>query len=370
MSFQSMPVARRLMLILVIALLGLIALAAGSLYEQRADMEAGYERSIRGHVEVAHGIVTHYHGLEQSGAMTRDQAQAAAKAALRGLRYEGNEYFWVNDSGPRMLMHPIRPELEGQNLGENRDPNGKFLFREFARVANESGQGVVDYMWPRPGSEAPQPKMSYVKMFKPWDWIVGTGVYVDDIDRTFNASALRFGGIVAVLLVLLVIVAWRVVRSVTRQLGGEPAYAAEVMHRVADGDLRVDVKVDGGADSLLGTLSSMLGKLRHMMGEISHCSQQVAGNSREISEVSRSVSRAAESQTDATSAIAAAIEEMTVSIGQITESAMGAERNSARSAELASQGASKAERAAGEMQPSPARSTRPQERSSICGEAC
>lgn len=91
MSLQSMPVARRLMLILAIALMGLVALAAGSLYERRADMEAGYERSIRGHVEVAHGIVTHYHGLEQSGAMTRDEAQAAAKAALRGLRYEGNE---------------------------------------------------------------------------------------------------------------------------------------------------------------------------------------------------------------------------------------------------------------------------------------
>lgn len=126
--------------------------------------------------------------------------------------------------------------------------------------------------------------------------------------------------------------------------------AADVMHRVADGDLRVDVKVDGGADSLLGTLSLMLGKLRHMMGEISHSSQQVAGNSREISDVSRSVSKASESQTDATAAIAAAIEEMTVSISQITESAMGAERNSARSAELASQGAGKAERAAGEMQ--------------------
>ncbi|OYD53736.1 chemotaxis protein [Thauera propionica] len=350
MSLQSMPVARRLMLILAIALTGLVALAAGSLYAQRADMEAGYERSIRGHVEVAHGIVTHYHGLEQSGAMTRDEAQAAAKAALRGLRYEGNEYFWVNDSLPRMLMHPIRPELEGQDLSGNKDPNGKFLFREFSRVANESGQGVVDYLWPRPGSEAPVPKMSYVKMFKPWDWIVGTGVYVDDIDNEFNAAALRFGGIVTAVLVLLVVVAWRVVRSVTTQLGGEPAYAADVMHRVADGDLRVDVKVDGGADSLLGTLSLMLGKLRHMMGEISHSSQQVAGNSREISDVSRSVSKASESQTDATAAIAAAIEEMTVSISQITESAMGAERNSARSAELASQGAGKAERAAGEMQ--------------------
>ncbi|ENO90199.1 methyl-accepting chemotaxis sensory transducer with Cache sensor [Thauera linaloolentis 47Lol = DSM 12138] len=344
-----MPVAHRLVLVLAIALVGLIVLAADSLYEGRATMEAGYDRAVRGHVEVAHGIVAHFHGLEQSGAMSRDRAQAAAVAALRGLRYEGSEYFWINDSATRIVLHPIRPELEGRNMGEERDADGKYLFREFSRVANESGEGGVDYMWPRPGSDAPQPKMSYVKMFKPWDWIVGTGVYVDDIDREFYASALRFGGIVGGVLVLLTVVAWRVVRSVTTQLGGEPAYAAGIMHRVADGDLRVEVKVAGEADSLLGTLSAMLDKLRNMMGEISQSARQVAGNSHEILEVTRSVSKSSESQTDATAAIAAAVEEMTVSIGQITESAMGAERNSSHSAELADQGAVKAEHAAGEM---------------------
>ena len=92
--------------------------------------------------------------------MSDAEAQQRAMETLRPLRYSGNEYFWVNDMAPRMLMHPIRPELEGQDLSGNKDPNGKFLFREFSRVANESGQGVVDYMWPRPGSEAPQPKMS------------------------------------------------------------------------------------------------------------------------------------------------------------------------------------------------------------------
>jgi methyl-accepting chemotaxis protein len=350
MSLKSMPVVRRLMLLLALALAGLIILAADALYEGRNAMERGHDRAIRGHTEIAHGIVTHFHGLERAGAMSREQAQAAAKAALSGLRYEGSEYFWVNDSATVVIVHPIRPELEGKSMCDQRDAAGKYVFREFARVANTDGEGSVDYLWPRPGETEPQPKMSYVKMFKPWDWIVGTGVYIDDIDREFDALALRFGGIVAIVLALLVFVAWRVGRSLTSQLGGEPAYATGIMHRAEEGELSVEVKVAGEADSLLGTLSSMLAKLRRMMGEIGHSARQVAGNSHEILEVSRAVSKASESQTGATAAIAAAIEEMTVSIGQITESALGAERNSAHSATLADQGAAQAEHAGSEMQ--------------------
>ncbi|WP_068639630.1 methyl-accepting chemotaxis protein [Thauera butanivorans] len=350
MSFKSIPVARRLMLVLAIALVGLVVLVLDALYEERAALEAGYQRSVKGAVELAHGIVVHFHGLEQSQAMSRDQAQRAAKAALKELRYEGNEYFWVNDSATVVVIHPIRPEMEGKSMSEQRDAAGKYMFREFVRVATESGEGAVDYLWPRPGSDVPQPKVSYVKMFKPWDWIVGTGVYVDDIDDAFNAAMLRIGSIAAAVLALLVVVSWRVVHSVTDQLGGEPAYASEIMRKASGGDLCVDVAVKGGGDSLLGSLSSMLGRLRHMMGEITQSARQVADRSHEISEVSRAVSKASESQTDATASIAAAIEEMTVSIGQITENAMGAERNSAHSAELANQGAAKAERAAGEME--------------------
>ncbi|MFT3758854.1 methyl-accepting chemotaxis protein [Thauera sp.] len=350
MSLKSMPVARRLMLVLAIALAGLIVLAGDALLEGRRATQAGYDRAIRGHVEVAHGLIAHFHGLELSGAMSREQAQAAAKAALKALRYGGNEYFWLNDSTPRIVMHPIRPELEGKDMGAETDPKGKHLFREFARVANAQGEGSVNYWWPRPGEAEPQPKLSYVKMFEPWDWIVGTGVYVDDVDHEFNALALRFGSIVVAVLVVLVLVAWRVGRSLTSQLGGEPAYASGIMQRAEEGDLSIEVKVAGGSDSLLGCLSSMLDKLRRMMGEVGHSARQVAGNSHEILEVSRSVSKASESQSDATAAIAAAIEEMTVSIGQITENALGAERNSTHSADLAGQGAAKAEHARGEMQ--------------------
>ena len=84
--------------------------------------------------------------------------------------------------GPVMVMHPYKPELDGQDLSDVQDPNGKKLFVEFVKVCRENGQGFVNYHWPKYGAEQPQPKLSYVKLFPKWNWVLGTGIYIDDID--------------------------------------------------------------------------------------------------------------------------------------------------------------------------------------------
>jgi len=349
MRLGSLTVVQRVSLLVVVAMAGLALLTAVALRDAHRHMTEGYERNVRSQVEVAHGLIAHFHALERSGAMSRANAQEAAKAALRGLRYQGNEYFWVNDSGPVMLMHPIRPDLEGTDLSQNRDPQGKYLFREFVRVARADGAGFVDYLWPRPGSDTPQPKLSYVKMFAEWDWIVGTGVYVDDIDTAIRGAATGFGIFVLAVLVVLGLISWWVVRGVVRALGGEPAYANEVMRQAAAGQLDVRVANRAGADSLLGTLSAMLGQLRAMVGEIGQGSGRLTDTVRDISEVARVVSKASAVQTDSTAAIAAAVEEMTVSVEHISDGARHAEENSAATSELAHEGAARAERVVTEM---------------------
>jgi methyl-accepting chemotaxis protein len=108
---------------------------------------------------------------------------------VKALRFgpENKDYFWINDLHPRMVMHPYKPEMDGQDLSDNKDPNGKKLFVEFARVGKESGEGFVDYLWPKYGADKPQPKLSFVKLYKEWGWVVGTGLYIDDIDAQVNA---------------------------------------------------------------------------------------------------------------------------------------------------------------------------------------
>ena len=123
---------------------------------------------------------------EEYDASVRDHsadglAQKNAAARISKLRYGNNDYFWINDLAPRMIMHPAKPELNGQDLADIKDPNGKHLFVEFANVVKSKGAGFVEYQWPKPGKDAPQPKLSYVMGFEPWGWVIGTGVYIDDL---------------------------------------------------------------------------------------------------------------------------------------------------------------------------------------------
>ena len=117
--------------------------------------------------------------------------QTKAKEAMKKIRFGSDGYFWINDFTPRMVMHPTNPALDGKELSQAKDPNGKFLFNEFVKVATNEGKGVVDYMWPKPGFEKPQPKISYVEAFKEWGWIIGTGVYVDDINALLAKEKIK-----------------------------------------------------------------------------------------------------------------------------------------------------------------------------------
>ena len=121
-------------------------------------------------------------GVYMEVAETRLQANSAA--IIENLRYgpEMKDYFWINDMNPTMIMHPYKPQLNGNDLSQSKDPNGKKLFVEMVKTCRKNGEGFVDYFWPKYGADQPQPKVSYVKLFKQWNWIVGTGMYIDDID--------------------------------------------------------------------------------------------------------------------------------------------------------------------------------------------
>ncbi|MBU1274040.1 MAG: cache domain-containing protein [Proteobacteria bacterium] len=152
---------------------------------ENAFMERKREM-IRELTQSAWDVLAYYQAQEKAGLMSRAQAQAQAKAQLRAMRYgsEGKDYFWVNDLEPRMVMHPYRPDLEGKNVAGFRDPHGKRLFSEVVRVVKNSGQGYVDYMWQWKDDPAHVvPKVSFVKEFAPWGWVVGTGIYVEDVSQ-------------------------------------------------------------------------------------------------------------------------------------------------------------------------------------------
>ena len=165
---------------------------------------------IRELTQSAWDVSAYYHAQEEKGLITREQAQHKAKQQLRAMRYgsEGKDYFWVNDLEPRMVMHPYRPDLEGKNVAGFSDPHGKRLFSEVVRVVkDQGGQGYVDYMWQWKDDPAHVvPKVSFVKEFAPWGWVVGTGIYVQDVAQQMAVitnrltwASLGIVGIVAVI---------------------------------------------------------------------------------------------------------------------------------------------------------------------------
>ncbi|OFZ54429.1 MAG: hypothetical protein A2428_02875 [Bdellovibrionales bacterium RIFOXYC1_FULL_54_43] len=147
--------------------------------ESRISQSKGESTQIA--VETVFNILELYQQKAASGALTQAEAQKQSLELIKNLRYHEKEYFWINDLQPKMVMHPYKPEMVGQDLTDYKDPTGKTFFVEMVKVARENGAGFVEYMWPKQNGNDPIPKISYIKLFKPWNWIVGNGVYVEDI---------------------------------------------------------------------------------------------------------------------------------------------------------------------------------------------
>lgn len=135
-----------------------------------------YEDCLKNHIRLAHGIMAAAHDMKD---LPENERRLLAIKTIETLRYNESDYFWINDISPTMIMHPYNTELEGQNISQLVDSTGKRMFVEMIKVCRGKGEGTVDYLWPKPGTEKPVPKLSYVKLFRPWNWIIGTGVYLE-----------------------------------------------------------------------------------------------------------------------------------------------------------------------------------------------
>jgi methyl-accepting chemotaxis protein len=261
----------KLVLIVGISLLGMIALAPVALSTLRTQMIADRQAKTQHMVDVGYGILAHYQKLESEGKLSREQAQAGAMAEIKSLRYDKVEYFWINDMTPKMVMHPIKPELDGKDLSGMKDPAGNALFMGFVDVVNKHGAGFYGYLWPKPGFDQPVGKISYVKGFAPWGWIIGTGIYLDDVDAAFRQNAMTFAYICLAVLVVVLGASFLIGRSVTRPLTGITA----LTERLAAGDSAFDVPYTDRRDEV-GGLAKALAVFKDNASAVSrmHAEQQ------------------------------------------------------------------------------------------------
>ncbi len=347
-ALSSLRVATRMQMLIGLTLLGLLVLCLTALFQLKGSMLEDRKQKTRDLVDVAVGIVKHHHQLAASGKLSEEEAKNAVRDSLRGLRYGKDDYYFGFDTSGVYFLHGGNPPMEGKSGIDLKDTNGKYLIRELIAAA-QAGGGFVDYWFPRAGQQKAEPKLAYTTLFTPWNWVIGTGIYIDDVDVEYRQSAFLLGGISLALLILLSLVGWQVSASILRQLGGEPQMAADVMQRVADGDLTATVN-SAPSGSLLHTLGGMVASLRQMVTEINDDANRLVSNAEGIATASEEVAKAAEQQADATSAMAAAIEQLTVSSNHISESAGETSVDSSAAVELSGQGAQRVQQASQAIQ--------------------
>jgi methyl-accepting chemotaxis protein len=272
-------------------------------------------------VEAAHSIMTDAHARTIKGELSSEQAKQQARVTIKSLRYDGDNYFWINDMQARIVMHPIKPELDGKDLSDFEDPNGKKLFSEFVAMVKQNGEGMVPYLWPKPGLDDPVEKFSYVKGFKPWGWIVGSGIYIDDVDAAFWRKAGILGGASLFVLILLLAVSIAVTRSIVKPIKRTTAALNDIA--TGEGDLTRRLDADGSDEvaSLSRAFNLFTDNIQEIIIQVNDVSCQLATAAEELSVTSAQTRETISRQDGETQQVAAAVTEMAATVKEVARSA-------------------------------------------------
>jgi len=262
-SIRNLRIRGKQALIVLAAVIGMAAIGVVGLMDLRRNLMEDRKVQTRHVVEVVESLLMQYASLEKKGVLTPAEARRQAIDAVTGLRYGDNEYFWITDLDLRMLVHPIMPELNGRDVTGFTDPSGKYVFVEFANTTLSSGAGFVSYLWPKPGSDISVPKISYVKAFQPWGWIVGSGLYVDDVTAIFRHRAIVLAGSILAILIFVAVVSWMIADNIIRPL---KSITAAVLH-LSRGDTAVDVGFTNRGDEL-GHLARTMDTYKQSLNEM------------------------------------------------------------------------------------------------------
>ncbi|MGE1154907.1 methyl-accepting chemotaxis protein [Pseudomonas kitaguniensis] len=320
-SLRSMSISRRLWLILVVAVLMLLTLGLLMLKQIHGDLYQAKRQQTQHVVQTASGVLTYYQNLEKTGVLTREAAQQQALSAVRGLRYDHDDYFWINDLTPVMIMHAANPKLDGQNLSAIRDPDGFAVFNEFVILAKAKGAGIVNYRWPKPGAEAPVEKTSYIQLFEPWGWILGSGVYVDDVQAEFKGQVWKASLIGLAIALVMAALVMLIARSIVNPLQA----AVNAMANIASGESDLTRSLDTHGRDEVSQLSvhfnSFTAKLHQVVSQLQTCASALGQSSTELGNSASQAHDRSQQQSQQMELVATAVNQVTYGVQDVAKNA-------------------------------------------------
>jgi len=273
-------------------------------------------------VEVVHTMLNTFAAMETDESVAKEKALAAVK----GLRYDKGNYFWIQDTTPTMVMHPLKPQLDGRDLRTFKDGNGKAFFVDMANSVKAQGDGFVDYIWPLPGEDAPTEKISYVKEFEPWGWTIGSGIYLTHLNEEY--AHMRN------LMIVFCIVSVILVVTLVYIIGGSIAKPVqEITERMKDisqgeGDL-TRMLPESGQDEvtrLARYFNQYTDKMRQSLIGIRDNIALLNEQAELVQNSSDSSNQQAQTQNENMMQVAAAMEEMTTQINDVSSNTDSAEK--------------------------------------------
>ena len=337
-NLRRFTIFQRLAILVGIVILGLIVLSISSLSNQYQALKNEQYLKTKNVVETAYSTIKHYAALEQNQTLTRQQAQSQAIASIRSLRYDDTNYFWINNYQPAMVMHPIKPALEGKDLTNNKDPDGTPLFVEMVSVVKQSGEGYVPYKWPKPGNDNPVDKIAFVKGFDQWQWIIGSGVYLDTIDSAFSQQRTIIIINVVIMIIVVVLFSYFIGRSILTPT----RLAAQMMKDISqgEGDLTRTLNENGNDEisQLSRSFNLFVSKIRESLVLVAKSANDVNEHAHAVDDSSKTSQSFIELQNDSSTQVAAAMEEMTHQIHDVSRNAEAAEQAANDTASNASTG--------------------------------
>lgn len=338
LNLRRFSIFQRFAMLVGIVIFGLIVLSVSSLNNQYKALKYEQYLKTQNVVETAYSIIEHFHTLEQNNTLTQQQAQTQAMNAIRALRYDKTNYFWINNYQPEMVMHPIKPALEGKDLTNNKDPDGKALFVEMVNITKKDGEGFIPYKWPKPGEEQPVDKVAFVKGFNQWQWVIGSGVYLDTIDTAFSSQRNLIILNAVVMIIAVIVFSYFIGRSVLLPT----RLAANMMKDISqgEGDLTRTLNEEGNDEisKLSHSFNLFVSKMRESLVHVSQSANDVNEHAHTVDDSTKTSQSFIELQNDSSTQVAAAMEQMTHQIHDVSSNAEAAEQAANDAAHNASTG--------------------------------
>ncbi|PLX18468.1 MAG: hypothetical protein C0599_12290 [Salinivirgaceae bacterium] len=297
-----------------------------------------YDNLIKSEVETAISMLEQINEQVNKGLISKEKAETIAANILRDMRYGDGGYFWADKSdGTNVVL--LGKDAEGKNRMNLQDVKGNYLIKDIISAA-KSGGGYTDYWFPKAGSDEPLPKRGYSKYFAPFDWIVGTGNYIDDIENTLseyletNKASYRMlmTWLVSTLIVLLIIT-FGAAFYMGKKLAGPIVDISKSADKIADGALFVEFNFSNNDEvgKLAESMRKMVTQLRTIVKSINGGAKEISAASDQISSGSQTIAQGANEQASSIEEISSTIEQVTANIQQNANNAAETEKISAKS---------------------------------------